>query len=333
MIRILKPQAKLWLTEGISQEQFEAHVARCARVCYASERNTGNHEMVERLNNSNHRSMFRHWPMYFSVPREVFVNYFGYGEFFKNCPYIRIAEKGSKYLISTNYHYVLDHPEYFSFLQQFQITPSEMAKLEPKLLRFTFYLTTQISTTRELNRVSPNNIAEESTRYCNYSLDKFDGEVALCQPHWFELWETEAGNEVYPEGQVIHYDEVNHEFYLVNEKEEYVKIAPMDDMGIWVKKYSYGYVERYLQKFARNAREYLEDLEDYHVEPQDARGELHLDTATHVVYSYFLDEWQHIIDLRFNGTTGKPHPNAKLIVGKIYQLLQSYFAENNIRTV
>lgn len=32
-------------------------------------------------------------------------------------------------------------------------------------MRYTFRVTTQISTSRELNRVSPNNIAEQSTRY------------------------------------------------------------------------------------------------------------------------------------------------------------------------
>lgn len=33
------------------------------------------------------------------------------------------------------------------------------------MLRYTFKVVTQISTSRELNRVSPNNIAEQSTRY------------------------------------------------------------------------------------------------------------------------------------------------------------------------
>ena len=29
------------------------------------------------------------------------------------------------------------------------------------------------------------------------------------------------------------------------------------------------------------------------------------------------DEWRHIIDMRYYGTTGKPHPNAKIIAGMI----------------
>lgn len=45
------------------------------------------------------------------------------------------------------------------------------------MMRYTFCVDTQISTSRELNRVSPNSIAEMSTRYV-YK----DG--SICRPHW-----------------------------------------------------------------------------------------------------------------------------------------------------
>ena len=55
-------------------------------------------------------------------------------------------------------------------------------------MRYTFKVITQISTSRELNRVSPNNIAEQSTRYVN--LSKKNG--SICQPHWMTDAEVEA---------------------------------------------------------------------------------------------------------------------------------------------
>ena len=48
---------------------------------------------------------------------------------------------------------------------------------------------------------------------------------------------------------------------------------------------------------------------------QDARGVLPLDTATICIYTYSIKEWRHILDLRYYGTTGEPHPNAKIIAG------------------
>ena len=47
----------------------------------------------------------------------------------------------------------------------------------------TMVVTTQISTSRELNRTSPNSIAEQSTRYCN--LEKKGG-VQIARPHWHD---------------------------------------------------------------------------------------------------------------------------------------------------
>ena len=55
--------------------------------------------------------------------------------------------------------------------------------------------------------------------------------------------------------------------------------------------------------------------------PQDARGVLPLDAATKVVYTYSAYEWKHILDLRYFETTGKAHPNAKLIAKEIYNEL------------
>lgn len=34
-------------------------------------------------------------------------------------------------------------------------------------------------------------------------------------------------------------------------------------------------------------------------------------------YTYSVREWRHIIDLRYYGTTGIPHPNAKIIADMI----------------
>lgn len=38
-------------------------------------------------------------------------------------------------------------------------------------------------------------------------------------------------------------------------------------------------------------------------------------------YTYSINEWRAILDLRYYGTTGAPHPNAKIIAGMIRQEL------------
>ena len=53
-------------------------------------------------------------------------------------------------------------------------------------LRITVHFTTQISITREYNRHRANSMAEQSTRYCNYSKNKFDNEITINLPTWVE---------------------------------------------------------------------------------------------------------------------------------------------------
>lgn len=58
-MKIIEPKVELW-QQG---DDYKAHVARCARVCYG--RATGNDEAtIKRLINDEHWSMFRHGTYY-----------------------------------------------------------------------------------------------------------------------------------------------------------------------------------------------------------------------------------------------------------------------------
>ena len=141
------------------------------------------------------------------------------------------------------------------------------------MMRYTFCVDTQISTSRELNRVSPNNIAEKSTRYV-YE----DG--SICRPHWISKEEAELFN--------------NDNNTTLNEA-----------------------INVYLNGCKRDFEEYKILVDKYKIHRQDARGKLPLDTATRCIYTYSVREWRHIIDLRYYGTTGTPHPNCIIIAGMI----------------
>ena len=163
------------------------------------------------------------------------------------------------------------------------------------MLRYTFKVVTQISTSRELNRVSPNNIAEQSTRYV-YE----DG--TLCCPHWINI-------------NMISMNSINQIQAVYNNDGSYNKAAEY-------------YLIKCQDKF--DAYKYL--INHFNVHRQDARGLLPIDTATVCAYTYSIDEWRAIIDLRYYGTTGKPHENAKIIAGMIKNELEQLgydFAKEN----
>lgn len=283
-MKIIEPKVELWL-----QEDAKAHVARCARVCYGRE--TGNDEAtIRRLINDKHWSMFRHESVYAIIP-EKDVKYLWYDVTvnYMECPYIDWIRFENKYYIATNGNFLLDvekkSPVLYKWLTQYRVDALTFNNIHPlvsNLMRYTFKVTTQISTSRELNRVSPNNIAERSTRYV-YE----DG--TLCRPHWM----TDEDYEVFK------YEHSDDSFLPDN----YLK----DDKIA---------IRKYVWSCDRSFYDYKE-LVNLGVHRQDARGVLPLDTATECVYTYSYKEWCHILDLRYYGTTGRPHENARIIAGMI----------------
>lgn len=273
-MKIIEPKVELWL-----QEDAKAHVARCARVCYGRE--TGNDEAtIKRLINDKHWSMFRHESIYAIIPNHD-RNLGDLAVCYAKCPYINIHVFDGYTYVSTNRNFIMDNEGYpfIDLIEQYQVDKDEFIGIEKHkqitmpMLRYTFKVTTQISTSRELNRVSPNNIAERSTRYV-YE----DG--TLCRPHWFTKEEAELYN---------------------NNKIELLDIGIVD----------------YLNSCCDSFINYKYLIDKHHLHRQDARGVLPLDTATECVYSYSYKEWCHILDLRYYGTTGVPHENARIIASMI----------------
>jgi thymidylate synthase ThyX len=188
-MKIIEPKVELW-----RQEDAKAHVARCARVCYGKE--TGNDEAtIKRLIDSEHWSMFRHETVYAMIPIELW--YGNFGEIlkgYKASPYISWATVRDYIYVSTNGNFMLDIEKYepvlYNEINNYRVSEEEFNSCETayNFARWTFCVDTQISTSRELNRVSPNNIAEKSTRYV-YE----DG--TICRPYWISTEEANMFNE------------------------------------------------------------------------------------------------------------------------------------------
>jgi len=189
-MKLIEPKVELLSEVGISQE---SHIARCARVCYGKEYKEPNQEidekMVDGLIKRQHLSMLRHASMYF-YHLECTARHTQ--EHIANSPYWNYS-MSLKYA-STNLQEFMRSKEYrepatvinnSKFLDECSKHPELF-----ELYRMTFCITTQISTSRELNRVSPNAIAERSTRYCSSK----DG-LLICRPWWYD--ETTLAHDMY----------------------------------------------------------------------------------------------------------------------------------------
>lgn len=261
---LIEPKVEL-----LKEDNFYSHVANCARVCYASNNNSNisDEQFCKNvLIANNHLSMFRHATIYCKYDKNDWNKYIV--DIFHLAQNINVVYLGDLYIIMNGQ----------SYLEFKRNNIAETLKIDSHIIkdlpnelneykRFTFKVITQISTSRELNRVSPNNIAERSTRYCNYSKDKFGNQICICKPYYYDNLE------------------IADQLAFINRMSEYEG--------------------NYLNRISRGWK------------PEDAREFLPLCTATEVVYTYNVREWRHIIDLRYYGITGKPHPNAKIIAGMI----------------
>ena len=285
-MKFTEPQVEWWQQTSLAQ-----HIARVGRICYKAKGKQPEEGMTEDevkafiqkrdeerckgFWESGHRSMYRHGTIYFFMPHEKGLpNYIW--AYLNASPYIDYATKNHKVWISTNMQFLLEHKNMMDALSPYDVSEEEFIEKALKyeceeaftLIRMTMVVTTQISTSRELNRTSPNSIAEQSTRYCN--LEKKGG-VQIARPHWYDggtRWQRMV----------------------------YSLVCRVCEWGY----------NRLLKSGLKS---------------QDARGVLPIDTYTVVAYTYTLADWSHILDLRYHGTTGTPHPNAKIIGEKIRNII------------
>ena len=160
------------------------------------------------------------------------------------------------------------------------------------IVRYTMFVQTSIDISRELNRVSPNNIAEQSTRYVEQG--------SICESHFYDI--------IYDE---VIFDNIN----LIANGEQ---ITPLLRGNNYCFKDIYSYLLA-----CQNSFDNYNTLLNNGFTKEDARKVLPLATTTKCVYTYNLEEWKHILNLRLYGITGRPHPDAKIIG----QLIKEQFYE------
>lgn len=174
------------------QKDLISHVADCARVCYASESTSRNSDekLIKGLETRKHTSMFRHESRYFIIAKHecpVYNQICAELNKYKYCPYISYKIVYGTIYISTNGDFYRNnkYKKLLDFIWSYQVTSTvfENTEVGYTMMRYTICVVTQISTSRELNRTSPNNIAEQSTRYVNFGKK---GGITICLPHWWD---------------------------------------------------------------------------------------------------------------------------------------------------
>lgn len=191
-------------------DNFYKSVARAARICYASDKTTDDIELIKRLIYNGHYSPFAHAIVYVSRNKYYGLDYYDevMNDIFEECRLNKYAIKiPCKFSCLEDFVYiingrvivesidsVINNYKHNNFTSNFDVLEKFLQYLKHYELipdachRFlSFIVDTSIGCTREIGTHHDDFYkCEQSTRYCNFSKDKFGGEVAFNRPYWIE---------------------------------------------------------------------------------------------------------------------------------------------------
>ena len=174
-MKLIDPSVEL-LSQAPGLEGVYKQIELVGRICYKSENKiteTSAKPFVDRMIASKHYAMLEHGTVYLKF--KDFANN-NVARYIEN-PYSMI--EGDPCYVTTNYRVLVEN-DWLDDLQ-YLCKPTEFHEQ-----RICLKFNTDISVSREGNRHRKFSIAEQSTRYCNFSKDKFGNELTFVKPVWLE---------------------------------------------------------------------------------------------------------------------------------------------------
>ena len=263
------------------------------RTCYKSEdKITENSakEFVDRMIKLGHGAMLEHGTIYLKIDKTEDGHlppaklYWSDGNHKK---YTRVRKHGNSIYVTTNLRVIVENNRLDDL--QYQVEPTEHHEK-----RITAKFICDRGVSHEFVRHRVFSFAQESTRYCDYSKDKFGNDITYIIPSWLDL----------PEGKYSNWD---NDWCDVSElKLLYPEVDNLSDPA-----------NCFLQSI-KNAEYYYFMLINRGWKPQQARQVLPNATKTELVMTGFESDWEHFFELRCSGAA---HPDAKKLADELKSLM------------
>ena len=252
------------------------------RICYKSSNKItpdSSKEFVDRMIKSGHGAMLEHGTVYLKITYKD-TNFTTLCMFYGKNKYsvLNHSEDNKIYYITTNYRVLVEN-NHLSDLK-YLCEPTVFHKK-----RVTVHFICDRGVSHEFIRHRVMSFAQESTRYCNYSKDKFGNELTFIIPCWMDI----------PEGSIYlgNYDKTSARYedgnvYIIDTKPPYIGIDFIRSLC----EAEYNYLS-----IVRNGWK-----------PQEARAVLPNSLKTELVMTGFVSDWEHFFRLRCDSAA---HPQAR----------------------
>ena len=271
---------------------------------------------VQRLVNSHHGAMLEHATVYLTILEKTVSNRVDLQDivqFYIDNPFSEVVtkitpDKSLIHYITTNYRVVVENRR-MSDMKYFS-TPQKH-----HLRRYTVRFITDRGVANEFVRHRIMSFGQESTRFCTYSKSKFGGEISVIRPWWMP-------EEMLDMASPGPYSDT-HGWHILNGKTN--NIFDIDETTAIM---TNGFID--IEKIYTKVTTTGENgTKGKVLLAQDARHILPLGLKTELVVTGFLEAWQKFFNLRYFGTTGAPHPEAKRLAEPLYnEFTRRHFFEN-----
>lgn len=270
-MRLIEPSFEIW-DQPAGLEGVYKQIEKVGRVCYKSEDKITEDSakgFVDRMIKSGHGAMLEHGTVYLKVTCKdtdcvTLSMFYGHNKYSK----VTHSEDNKVYYITTNYRVLVENNHLGDL--KYLCEPTEFHEK-----RVTVHFVCDRGVSHEFVRHRVFSFAQESTRYCNYSKDKFGNEITFIKPCFLD----DSKLALYGPYHTV----------IRDKSPESIFIASLN-----------------------NAEKDYIDLIDLGWKPQEARAVLPNALKTELVVTGFASDWQHFFRLRSRiAETGKPHPQAQ----------------------
>lgn len=286
-MKLINSKVEILEPTGYTIDDIYKQIEIAGRTCYKSEDKitpTSAKEFVDRMIKSGHGAMLEHGTVYLTIPTQNFNSEKYKRNHYSAVNIVSVDGINGRTFVTTNYRVLVEN-EWLDDLKYI---------CEPTVFhekRISVRWTCDRGVSHEFVRHRVFSFAQESTRYCNYSKDKFGNELTFIIPTWLTLPES---NYTYCDGDWV---DINKQVIQISEDEENV--------------------HSFLNTLDCSEYQYTQ-LINNGWKPQQARQILPNALKTELVMTGFESDWKHFFELRCDTAA---HPDARKLALELYNKL------------
>uniref|UniRef100_A0AAU8MI42 ThyX n=1 Tax=Geladintestivirus 1 TaxID=3233133 RepID=A0AAU8MI42_9CAUD len=313
-IRLIKPTATAFCQTDFTHKGIYKFIEKCARVCYKSEDNITDDsylKFVENLLIKGHDRPLEFGTVHLKMNEEKFklIKRILFENNLWNDIWIKynIDYDNDTYYITTNYRYIFEIESKLPEIYINKYIVSEDNYYFPK--RITVHMILNRATMDSFRtHVTLSHLAE-STRYCNYTKDKFGNKITFIIPDWLSI----------PQGE--------YNMYLFKTEFDKTIYKLMDTDSNTFIKGDDNKTQMFIESCNIASKNY-HNLLTNGCKPQEARDILPLDIKSELISCGFRDAWLNFIDRRKHPTA---HPMAHNLAIDIYNNIKPFIDNDYIQ--